>query len=161
MVTIYALPHSLSTLLLQHGAGKLNSRHSFGTTQKFMPLAQVQRGKPRDGDDLEIAYQLDTSTEKINLNGDVYCNGGSQPYLFQAVRKSMINVVCSCSESSSVQQLPMGSPRFIRAANELILTNKSAALKEKRVGCSAYSTNTFPHLPLFRLGNGHTDSFQH
>lgn len=137
METICAFAHGFGTQLLQHGAGKTNTRYSFSTTHKFMPFASVGRAKPSDADDLEIAYQLDKSTQKINLNGEVYCNGGSQPYLFQAVRKSMISVVCSCSDMACVawrQPQPLGNPRFIRAANELILSKESQALKDKRVG---------------------------
>lgn len=126
---------TLHSAVLQVAGGRSNMRCSSSTTHKFMPFACVERAKPSDADDLQIDFELDQSPQKINLAGEVYCNGGSQPYLFQAVRKAMLNVVCANAEITHVPKQPLGNPRFTRAASELVLSKEATALKEDRVSC--------------------------
>lgn len=138
MCALGTLAHSSLTAVLQLGGGKSNTCCSLSTTHKFMPFACVERAKPSDADDLQIDFDLDQSPQKINLAGEVYCNGGTQPYLFQAVRKAMLNVVCTSAAITNVPKQPLGNPRFTRAASELVLSKEAAALQENRVSCHEY-----------------------
>ncbi|KAM8708622.1 hypothetical protein ACLKA7_015573 [Drosophila subpalustris] len=127
MSAICALTHSV----LQHGIYKSSTRYT-STTAKFVPFARVERVKPTDANSAESACNLDSNPHKLNLCGDFYRNPDGKPYVFQAVRKAKVSIVCDDTLSHE-PQLPLGNPEFNRAANELILNKAAPALTQNRV----------------------------
>ncbi|ALC44664.1 maker751 [Drosophila busckii] len=117
--------------VLQSGLCRANTRCS-SSSVKFEPFARIEPVAPNEHNRLEAAYHKDTSPLKLNLSGEFYRNSDGKPQVFQAVHKAAIGV--ACDEKLSQEPLPpLGNADFIKAANELILTNSAEALLEKRV----------------------------
>ncbi|XP_034481996.1 aspartate aminotransferase, cytoplasmic-like [Drosophila innubila] len=127
MSAICALTHSV----LQHGIYKSSTRYT-SSTAKFVPFARVERAKPTDENNVEMAFNLDPNPNKLNLCGDFYRNADGKPYVFQAVHKAKVAIVCDDKLSHEPQPL-LGNPEFNRAANELILNKTAPAITQNRV----------------------------
>ncbi|XP_062131716.1 aspartate aminotransferase, cytoplasmic-like [Drosophila sulfurigaster albostrigata] len=126
MSAISALAHSL----LQHGISKSSTRCS--STALFVPFARVENCKDKNLTSVEAAFEQDTSPLKLNLCGDHYRSPNGKPYLFQAVRKARVAVICD--DTLSHEPLPpLGNPEFNRIANELILNKAASAITQQRV----------------------------
>lgn len=113
MTAICALTHSV----LQNGMHRSGTRYT-SSTAKFVPFARVERVKPSDGNNLQMAFNLDSNPNKLNLSGDFYRNADGKPYVFQAVHKAKLAVVsmtgCPMSHSyhlaiPSLIELPTNS----------------------------------------------------
>lgn len=127
MCATCALAHSV----LQSGIRKSTTRCS-SATAKFLPFSRVERLKPTDTNNLEQAFELDSSPQKINLCGEIYRGNNGKPHVFQAVRKAEIGVAGDDTYTNESQP-PLGNPDFIRAANELALNKAAPALLQNRV----------------------------
>ncbi|EDV97808.1 GH17075 [Drosophila grimshawi] len=55
---------------------------------KFLPFARVERVKSNESNSLQLACDLDTNAQKINLAGEVFRNGDGTPHVFQAELKA-------------------------------------------------------------------------
>ncbi|KAH8307135.1 hypothetical protein KR044_005688, partial [Drosophila immigrans] len=95
-------------------------------------FARVEKAKDEDLSSVEKAFKLDTCQHKLNLCGDLYCSANGRPYLFQAVRKAKVAVICD--DTLSHEPLPtLGNAEFIQMANELILNKAAPAIVQQRV----------------------------
>ncbi|XP_034656573.1 aspartate aminotransferase, cytoplasmic-like [Drosophila subobscura] len=134
MNAISAVSHSL---LLQ-AFGKSSSRRSAATERRgngggsLSPFACLKRATPTEFDNLEQDYQLDASSQKMNLATEVFRNEVGKPQLFQAVKKA--EIIIACDDFLSREPLPpLGNPEFLNAATELVLGKSSPAQTQGRV----------------------------
>eukprot|EP01061_Rhynchopus_euleeides_P013430 TRINITY_DN23464_c0_g1_i1.p2 TRINITY_DN23464_c0_g1~~TRINITY_DN23464_c0_g1_i1.p2 ORF type:complete len:435 (+),score=191.53 TRINITY_DN23464_c0_g1_i1:62-1306(+) len=82
---------------------------------------------------LTVAYNEDTFEKKVNLGVGAYRDDNGKPFVLSCVREAEKRL---CGTENHEYAGITGVPAFVKAAQELLLSPESPALKEKRV-CSS------------------------
>ncbi|KAI3433584.1 hypothetical protein D9Q98_003395 [Chlorella vulgaris] len=123
-----------SSLRVQQASCRVGRRHTIKVRAAAASrLAGVEMAPPDPILGVSVAFNKDTSADKLNLGVGAYRTEDLKPYVLKVVRKAEERML---AKAENKEYLPIeGLAAFNKATMELLLGADSPAIKEQRVAC--------------------------